>query len=54
VDKAIVEVEYIKSNGKVISSKTVEITGIAPGTTKKIAVPDNGRGVRVRYRVLDM
>lgn len=54
VDKAVVEVEYVKSNGKVVGSKTVEVTGIAPGSTKRIAVPDNGRGVSVRYRVLHM
>ena len=54
VDKAVVEVEYIKSNGKVVGSKTVEVTSIAPGSTRKIQVPDNGRGTSVRYRVLNM
>jgi hypothetical protein len=54
VEKAVVEVEYIKSNGKVVGSKTVEVTGIAPGSTRRIAVPDHGRGVSVRYRVLNM
>lgn len=54
VDKAVVEVEYVKSNGKVVGSKTVEVTGIAPGSTKRIAVPDHSRGVSVRYRVLNM
>lgn len=54
VDKAVVEVEYIKSNGKVVGSKTVEVNSIAPGSTRKIQVPDNGRGTSVRYRVLNM
>ena len=54
VEKAVVEVEYVKSNGKVVGSKTVEVTGIAPGSTKRIAVPDHSRGVSVRYRVLKM
>lgn len=52
ISKAVVEVEYLKPNGKVVSTQTVDVSGIAPGASKKIAVPDNGRGVSVRYKVV--
>ncbi|WP_162944860.1 FxLYD domain-containing protein [Flavisolibacter nicotianae] len=54
IDKAVVEVEYLKSNGKTVGSKTVEVSSIAPGASRKIQVPDNGRGVKVHYRVVNM
>lgn len=47
------EVEYLKPNGKVVGTKTVEAGSIAPGASKTVTVPDNGRGVSIRYRVLD-
>jgi hypothetical protein len=53
IDMAVVEVEYLKPNGKVLSSQTVEVTGIAPGHSKKVNIPDHGRGVSVRYRVVN-
>ena len=52
IHKAVVEVDFLKPNGKVIHTETIEVSGIAPGSSKKIAVPDNSRGVSVRYRVV--
>lgn len=54
VEKAVVEVEYLKPNGKVTSSQTVTVNGITPGSSKKVTVPDHGRGVSVRYRVVNI
>jgi hypothetical protein len=54
VGKAVVEVEYLKPNGKVVASQLVEIPSIGPGTTKKVPVPDNSRGVSVRFRVVNV
>jgi hypothetical protein len=54
IRKAEVVVEYLKPNGKVVSTQTVEVPGLQPGTSKKIPVPDNGRGVSVRYKVVNI
>jgi hypothetical protein len=50
--KAVVEVEYLKPNGKVANTQKLEVTGIAPGTTKQLAVPNSSRGVSVRYKII--
>lgn len=52
IDKAIVEVEFLKPNGSVVKSQIVTIENIAPGGTKKVPVPASSRGVKVRYRVV--
>ena len=54
IDKASVEVDYLKPNGKVVQTQTVDVGGIAAGATRKIAVPNSSRGVKVRYRVLGL
>ena len=52
VSKALVEVEFLRKNGKVVGTQTVTVTGIAPGGSKTISIPDNNRGVSVRYKVV--
>jgi hypothetical protein len=52
VTKAVVEVEYLRPNGKVVSTQTITVSGIAPGGSKTVPVPDNSRGVSVRYKVI--
>lgn len=52
VSKALVEVEFLRKNGKVVGSQTVTVSGIAPGGSKTVSVPDNSRGVSVRYKVI--
>lgn len=54
VDKALVEVEYLKPNGKVVDTKKVEVSDLAAGGSKKITVPNSSRGVSVRYRVANL
>lgn len=54
IDKAVIEVEYLKSNGKTVGTKTVEVGSLAPGASRKIQVPDNGRGAKVHYRVVNL
>jgi hypothetical protein len=54
VDKALVEVDYLKPNGKVANSQTIEVTDLTAGATKKISVPNSSRGVRIRYHVVDL
>ena len=53
ISHAVVEVEYLKPNGKLVGTQQVEVSNLAPHATKKISVPDNGRGVTVRYRVVN-
>ena len=52
VSKAVVEVEFLRPNGKVVGSQTVTVSGIAPGGSKTVSIPDNSRGVNVRYKVV--
>ncbi len=52
VKKVVVQIEYLKPNGKVVTRQTLEVAGLTPGATKTIPVPDNSRGVAVRYKVL--
>lgn len=52
ISKAVVEVEYLRPNGKVVGSQTITVSGIAPGGSKTVSVPDNSRGVSVRYKVV--
>lgn len=53
LENIAVEVEYLKPNGKVVGTKTVDAGSLAPGASKTIDVPDNGRGVNVRYHIVD-
>lgn len=52
VSKALVEVEFLRKNGKVVGSQTVTVSGLAPGGSKTVSIPDNSRGVSVRYKVI--
>ncbi|NTS41363.1 hypothetical protein HRG84_10650 [Flavisolibacter sp. BT320] len=52
ISKAVVEVEFLRPNGKVVGTQTVTVSGIAPGSSKTVPVPDNSRGVSVRYKVV--
>ncbi|RYZ24891.1 MAG: hypothetical protein EOO10_19685 [Chitinophagaceae bacterium] len=52
ISRAIVEVEFLRPNGKVVGTQTITVSGIAPGSSKTVPVPDHSRGVRVRYKVI--
>lgn len=52
IDKAVIAVEYLKPNGKMVHTETVTVSGLAAGATKKLAVPGSSRGVRVRFHVV--
>ena len=54
VDKATIEVEFLKPNGNVVKSETLSVENISAGGSKKISVPSSGRGVKVRYRVVSV
>lgn len=49
VEKATVEVEFLKPNGSVIKSQTFSVENISAGGSKTLAVPSSSRGVKVRY-----
>lgn len=51
VDKATVQVNFLKPNGAVVKSETIEVNNIAPGKSKKIQVPSSGRGTKVQLRI---
>ena len=54
VEKATVIVDFLKPNGSVIKSQTLQVENISPGGSKKITVPENSRGVKVRYRIVNV
>lgn len=53
IDKATIVVDYLKPNGKLVQTQTVEVSGLDAGETKKVGVPNTSRGVNVRYRVVN-
>jgi hypothetical protein len=53
LDNISVEVDFLKPNGKVVGTKIVDVGSLSAGDSKTVPVPDNGRGVSVRYRVVD-
>ena len=54
IDKAIVEVNYLKPNGKVVQTQTVEVSGLGAGASRTVAVPNSSRGVKIRYHVVNL
>ena len=54
IEKATVEVDYLKPNGSVVKSQTMSVENISPGGSKKIQVPSSSRGVKVQYRIVSM
>lgn len=54
IEKAFVEVEYLKPNGNVVKSQVVTVENISPGGVKKLAVPSSNRGVKIRYKVVNV
>jgi hypothetical protein len=53
IDNATVEVEYLKPNGGVVKTETLQVHGIQPGRSKTVPVPGSSRGVKAVYRVVD-
>lgn len=54
IDKATVQVDFLKPNGSVVGTETVEARNIQPGGSKSVSVPSSSRGVKVRYRIVDV
>lgn len=51
IDKAIIEVEYLKRNGDVVHSQNIYFTSIKPGKNQMVAVPSSERGMKIRYKI---
>lgn len=54
IGKATVEVKYLKKNGSVVHTETVQVQNIKPGGSKSVQVPDSNRGTKVDYRVVNV
>lgn len=54
IGKATVEVKYLKKNGNVVHTETVQVQNIKPGGSKSVQVPDSNRGTKVDYRVVNV
>ena len=52
VDKAVVQVEFLKPNGNVVKTQLLSVENISAGGTKKISVPSSSRGVTIRYKIV--
>jgi len=54
VNRATIEVEFLKPNGSVVKSEVLSVENISAGGTKKVQVPSSGRGVKINYRVVNV
>lgn len=51
VKQVQIDIEYLRSNGKVFFSKTILIDDLMPATEFKLATPNCKPGHRIKYRV---
>ncbi|GAA4754980.1 hypothetical protein [Flavisolibacter ginsenosidimutans] len=51
INRAVIEVEYLKPNGSAVKSQTVTAENISPNGSRIVVVPPSSRGVKVRYHV---
>jgi hypothetical protein len=54
VDKVVVAVNYLKSNGDVLATKYYTANSLKPYQSNTIAVPAFNRGVKVQYKVISI
>lgn len=54
ITKAAIEVEYLKPNGNVVKTQTVVAENISANSSKTISVPSSSRGVKARYRIVQI
>lgn len=54
VDKALVEIEYLKPNGEVIGSGQFQFNSIKAKSSKTLSIPATTRGVKLRYRIVNI
>lgn len=54
IDKALIEVEYLKPNGDIIGSGQFQFNGIRGKSSKTLSIPKSNRGVKVRYRIVNV
>lgn len=52
VEKALVVLDYLRSNGEVVQSENVLFKNIKPGKAQTISIPGSNRGVKVKYKVM--
>ena len=52
LERVVIEVKYFKANGKTVSTEEYNLFNVAPGTERKLEVPNNKRGVSVKYRIV--
>ena len=52
LERVVIEVKYFKANGKTVSTEEYNLFNVAPGTERTLEVPDNTRGVKVKYRIV--
>lgn len=53
IEKAIVEINYLKPNGNNIKTEIRTVKNIGSGLTKSIEMPPSSRGVKVTYRIIE-
>ena len=51
VDRLTVSVDFMKKNGELIETKNYTIHSLAPNSSKKLEVPENRRGTKIRISV---
>ena len=51
IDKVVVTVSYYKKNGEQVESRSYDFTSVHPNSTRKLEVPANRRGFKVKTSV---
>lgn len=54
VDRIVVSVDYLKPNGDVVDSRKQVIQAVKPYGSRTLELPENRRGVKVRYHVVSI
>lgn len=54
VDQVTVAVQYMKRNGDVVHTDQYEMSSIKPYGVRSLQVPDSKRGVKVKYKIVEV
>lgn len=54
LDKVLVELQYLKPSEQPLKTETIEFSSIAPNGSMTIKIPDNPRGIKVAYKILQV
>jgi len=54
VNQVEIELNYLEQNGEVIETDTYRIRGVKPNSSQTLMIPPNKRGVKVKYKIMNI